>query len=231
MTPSSPTGAAPTLSLVVPAFNEEILLEPTVRRLHEVVAQQGLSAEIVIVDDGSGDGTPAIADRLAATLPRTRAVHQVNTGIGGAFRSGAKLASGDYLMLWPADMHPVESDLTPYLTQFGKSDVVVGFRRYRTGYNALMLVNAWLYPRLVGWLFGLRLRDVNWIHAYRREIFNQLRITQTGIPMLAETLVRLRDAGATFVEVEVQMRPRTAGVPSARRIRASNGAVAGSSPM
>jgi hypothetical protein len=82
-----------------------------------------------------------------------------------------------------------------------------------------MRINAWLYPKLVAWLFKLQLRDVNWIHAYRRELFQRLNLTQSGIPMLAETLVRLRDSGATFAEVEVQMRPRTAGVPSAASLR------------
>jgi hypothetical protein len=100
-----------------------------------------------------------------------------------------------------------------------QADAIVGCRRYRAGYNPLMRLNAWLYPKLVAWLFKLHLRDVNWIHAYRRELFQRLNLTQSGIPMLAETLVRLRDAGATFAEVEVQMRPRTAGEPSAASLR------------
>ena len=68
-------------------------------------------------------------------------------------------------------------------------------------------------------LFGLRLRDVNWIHAYRRERFAQITLTQKGIPMLVEALVRLRDLGATFAEVDVEMKPRLGGVPSASRPR------------
>ena len=215
----SPPQATPELSLIVPAYNEAILLDSTVRRLHAVVSGLNVTYEIIIVDDGSSDGTAAIADRLAATLASTRVHHQTNAGIGGAFRAGAGLASGDYLMLWPADMIPIESDLTPYLTEFGQADAIVGCRSYRAGYNPLMRINAWLYPKLVASLFDLHLRDVNWIHAYRRELFQPLNLTQNGIPMLAETLVRLRDAGATFVEVEVQMRPRTAGVPSAASLR------------
>lgn len=215
----SPRRATPELSLIVPAYNEAILLDSTVRRLHAVVAGLKVTYEIIIVDDGSSDGTAAIADRLAETLASTRVHHQTNAGIGGAFRAGAGLAAGDYLMLWPADMIPIESDLTPYFTKFGQADAIVGCRSYRAGYNPLMRLNAWLYPKLVASLFDLHLRDVNWIHAYRRDLFLRLDLTQSGIPMLAETLVCLRDAGATFVEVEVQMRPRTAGAPSAASLR------------
>lgn len=211
--------SAPALSVVVPAFNEEVLLDRAIRQLRQSLDELGLAAEIIIVDDGSRDRTPAIADQLARDLPGVVACHQQNQGIGGAFRTGAARATGDYLILWPADMPAEAGDLAPYVTQFGRAEVIVGCRRQRVGYNPLMLVNAWLYPRLVAALFGLHLRDVNWIHAYRRDRFLQIRLTQRGIPMLAEALVRLRDAGATFVEVDVAMKARIGGVPSASRLR------------
>jgi hypothetical protein len=90
-----------------------------------------------------------------------------------------------------------------------------------------MRFNAWLYPQLVSTLFGLRLRDVNWIHAYRRAPFLKITLTQRGIPMLAEALVRLRDVGATFVEVDVDMKERLGGVPSASRLRVMRRTLAG----
>jgi dolichol-phosphate mannosyltransferase len=211
--------AAPALSVILPAFNEEALLADCVRRLHAALAALGVAAEIVLVDDGSRDRTPAIADELARALPGVVALHQPNQGIGGAFRTGARAARGDYLILWPADMPAEPADLAPYVEQFGRADVIVGVRRARLGYNPLMRLNAWIYPRLVAALFGLRLRDVNWIHAYRRELFQKISLTQRGIPMLVEALVRLRDLGATFVEVDVEMKLRAGGVASASRWR------------
>jgi glycosyltransferase involved in cell wall biosynthesis len=211
--------AAPQLSVIVPAFNEEALLDGCIRRLHAALAAIGVAAEIVIVDDGSRDRTPAIADTLARDLPGVVAVHQANQGIGGAFRTGAARATGEYLILWPADMPAETADLAPYVAQFGRADVIVGVRRARVGYNPLMRFNAWLYPRLVAAGFGLRLRDVNWIHAYRRRLFAQIALTQRGIPMLVEALVRLRALGASFVEVDVAMKARLGGVPSASRFK------------
>ncbi|MDD2762943.1 MAG: glycosyltransferase family 2 protein [Opitutaceae bacterium] len=207
------------LSVIVPAFNEEVLLEGTVRRLRASLNELQIPAEIIVVDDGSRDHTGEMADCLARELPGVAACHQENQGLGGAFRTGIRRATGEYVMLWPADMPANAGDLAPYTAQFGRADVIVGCRRRRVGYNPLMLVNAWLYPRLVALLFQLHLRDVNWIHAYRRDQFARIRLTQRGIPMLAETLVRLRDIGATFVQVDVEMKARLGGVSSASRFQ------------
>lgn len=211
--------AAPQLSVILPAYNEEILLDGCVRQLHAALAALGVRAEIILVDDGSRDRTPQIADALARDLPGVVAVHQANQGIGGAFRTGTQRATGDYLILWPADMPAEPADLAPYVGQFGRVDVIVGVRRARLGYNPLMRLNAWIYPRLVATLFGLELRDVNWIHAYRRDLFRRVTLTQRGIPMLVEALVRLRDLGATFAEVDVEMKVRLGGVASASRLK------------
>lgn len=211
--------AGPALSVVVPAFNEERLLAAATRGLQASLATLGVPAEIILVNDGSRDRTGEIADQLARELPGVAAVHQANQGIGGAFRTGVARATGDYVMLWPADMTAEPADLAPFTNVFGQADVIVGVRASRVGYGPLMRLNSWLYPRLVALLFGLRLRDVNWIHAYRRRRLLGVRLTQAGIPMLAEALVRLRDQGATLREVEVVMRPRAAGIPSASRPR------------
>lgn len=211
--------SGPALSVILPAYNEQALLADCVRQLHRALAGVGVAAEIIIVDDGSRDRTPEIADALARELPGVQAVHQANQGIGGAFRTGVTRATGEYLILWPADMPAEPADLAPYAAQLGRADVIVGVRQARLGYNPLMRLNAWLYPRLVATLFGLRLRDVNWIHAYRRALFVQITLTQRGIPMLVEALVRLRDLGATFVEVDVQMKQRLGGVASASRLK------------
>jgi glycosyltransferase involved in cell wall biosynthesis len=207
------------LSVVLPAFNEEALLAGCVRQLHAALAALRVPAEIIVVNDGSRDRTAEIADGLARELPGVVAVHQANQGIGGAFRTGVQRATGDYLMLWPADMPAEPADLEPFTRQFGRADVIVGVRQARLGYNPLMRFNAWLYPRLVATFFGLRLRDVNWIHAYRRALFARVNLTQRGIPMLVEALVRLRDLGATFVEVDVVMKLRLGGVASASRFK------------
>lgn len=207
------------LSVVVPAYNEEALLAATVRGLRTALAALGLRAELIIVNDGSLDATGPIADALAEEDAALVVCHQPNQGLGGALRTGIGVARGEYVLTWPADMPVERADLAPFVAQLGAADVLVGVRSRRAGYNRLMQFNSWLYPRLVAALFDLRLRDVNWIHVYRTALFRQVPLNQRGIPMLVEALVRLRDLGATFLEVPSEMKPRTAGTASAARVR------------
>ena len=133
------TSGAPALSVIVPAFNEERLLEASIRGpARDARRDRVAGAEIIVVDDGSADRTGAIADSLGRALPAVRAHHQSNQGIGGAFLAGAGLARGEYLMLWPADMPAAPGDFAPYVAQFGLADVIVGCRSRRVGYNPLM---------------------------------------------------------------------------------------------
>jgi glycosyltransferase involved in cell wall biosynthesis len=214
------SGTAPlSLSVVLPAFNEEALLAGTVRSLAGTLDALGVSHEIILVDDGSRDRTGAIADELARTLPALSVCHQENQGLGGALRTGIARARGQYVLTWPADVPVERDDLAPFVDRLGAADVLVGVRSRRAGYNPLMQLNSWIYPRLVALLFGLRLRDVNWIHLYRTDYIRRVTLTQRGIPMLVEALVRLRDLGATFLEVPSEMKARTAGTASASRLK------------
>lgn len=207
----------PRLSVVVPAYNEEDCLVATVDSIHGTLKKLQIDGEIIVVNDGSTDQTGELADALPKRLSEVVVLHQHNQGIGGAFKTGIRNSKGDFLIIWPADMSCAPDDLRPYINQIGKADVIVGCRRRRIGYNPLMRFNAWLYPRLVVALFGLRLRDVNWVCLYNGDMARQVHLTQDGIPMLTEILVRLRDLGATFLEVDVDMNKRESGVPTASR--------------
>ena len=209
----------PRLTVVLPAYDEEALLESTARGLLAALEQLlPNSHQVVLVDDGSCDRTPEIADRLEAELDALEVVHQANTGIGGALQAGIARAEGEYLLLWPADMPCGAADLQPYLEHMGAADVIVGRRRARPGYTPLMKAASWVYPKLVGLLFGLHLHDVNWICLYRTRHLERLRLSQQGIPMLTEILVKIRDDGGTFLEIPVDPRARQTGVASAGRL-------------
>jgi dolichyl-phosphate beta-glucosyltransferase len=218
---------SPLISIVLPAFNEESNLPGCLRALAETFT--GESYEIVLVDDGSVDRTLVVARHWSQEnrVPMRILAHERNQGIGGAIRTGIGAAEGEYIMTCAADFLFEREDWTSYATALGKADVIVGCRVQREGYNPLMRLNAWLYPRLVAALFGLHLRDVNWTCVYRRDLLRQVTITQRGIPMLTEVLVKLRDLGATFREVDCRMRARTVGTPSAARLKVMWGTLTG----
>ena len=215
----SAAGPTPDLSLVVPAFNEQADLDESIRRAVRTLGELALPFEVIVVDDGSKDRTGEIADELAKDLPEVRVFHQKNQGIGGAFRTGVKNSRGRYIALWPVDMPCTAEGLSPFTKAIGKASVIVGCRRQRVGYNPLMRMNALVYPYLVDALFGLRLRDVNWICLYDGALLREIPLTQSGIPMLAEILVRMRDRGATFLETSS---PSAASAGSAASSRSTS---------
>lgn len=90
----------PAISVIIPAYNAEAYLEKCVR---SVVAQDFADWELILVDDGSGDSTPALCDRLAAEDGRIRVVHQPNGGVSAARNNGMAQAQGNYIAFADAD--------------------------------------------------------------------------------------------------------------------------------
>src|SRR6516162_10053044 len=90
----------PQLSMVVPAFNEEAMLDACIRIMSQTLCDAGLTHEIILVDDGSRDRTAEIAARLAREVAFVHVHHQLNQGIGGAFRTGVRASRGQYVGLW-----------------------------------------------------------------------------------------------------------------------------------
>ncbi|HEV8535674.1 MAG TPA: glycosyltransferase [Candidatus Limnocylindria bacterium] len=100
----------PALSLVIPAYNEEERLAPSLTRVRSYLARSGRDAEVIVVDDGSTDGTPALVRERAATWPALRlARHERNRGKGAAVRTGIAASTGDLVAFADADLSaPIE---------------------------------------------------------------------------------------------------------------------------
>ena len=169
------------LSYFFPAHNEEANLEPLVAEALERLPALARTFEIVIVDDGSRDATPGIADRLAAEHPDlVRAVHHpVNLGYGAALRSGFQAARYDVVAFTDGDRQFKVADLgllTTRLARDDSPDVVVGYRIRRADPLVRTLyARAYRFANLL--FFRLRLRDVDCAcKVFRRSSLEGLRV-------------------------------------------------------
>ncbi len=214
--PAPSVTPVPRLSWFFPAHNEEANLEPLVDEAMGVLPTLAETWEIIIVDDGSRDRTPEIADRLATANPdRVRVVHhRVNRGYGAALRSGFGAARYDLVCFTDGDRQFRVADvarLTARLTQPDAPDAVAGYRIRRAD-PLVRTVYARLYRLANRLFFGLRITDVDCAcKLFRREALQNIRVELGGAFFSAELLIKLRASGRTVVEVGVPHYPRTAG--------------------
>ena len=206
----------PRLSYFFPAHNEEANLEALVAEALETLPTLAEVFEIIAVDDGSRDGTPAIADLLAAAHPDVVRVvhHPTNLGYGAALRSGFGAARYDLVAFTDGDRQFKVADLgrlTARIAESDTPDVVVGFRIKRAD-PLIRTLYARAYRLANRILFGLKVTDVDCAcKLFRREALEGLRVESGGAFFSAEMIIKLRAAGKTVVEVGVPHYPRTAG--------------------
>jgi glycosyltransferase involved in cell wall biosynthesis len=210
------------LSYFFPAHNEEANLAGLVDEALATLPTLADSFEIVIVDDGSRDATPAIADGLAAANPGVvRAVHHpTNLGYGAALRSGFRAARYDHVAFTDGDRQFKVIDVGRLIERLAAQDApdaVVGFRIKRAD-PLVRTVYARLYRLANRIFFGLRVRDVDCAcKLFRRAALDGLAVESGGAFFSAELLIKLQAAGRTVAEVGVPHYPRTAGSPTGAR--------------
>jgi glycosyltransferase involved in cell wall biosynthesis len=204
------------LSYFFPAHNEAANLEGLVSEALATLPTLAEAFEVIVVDDGSRDDTPAIADRLAAANPDVVRVvhHPTNLGYGAALRSGFAAARNPLVAFTDGDRQFKVADLerlTSRLAAADQPDVVVGYRIKRADPLA-RIVYARAYRLANRIFFGLRITDVDCAcKLFRREALERVRVESGGAFFSAEMIIKLRAAGASVVEVGVPHYPRTAG--------------------
>ncbi len=200
------------ISGVLPAFNEEANLERSVLGLDRALDRYAPTHEIIVVDDGSRDGTADVLRRLQQTRSCVRVVsHERNQGYGAALRSGFAAARYGWIFVMDADNQFDPSELALLVPRAGGADLVAGYRTVRRD-PWVRRLNAWAFFTLARALFGYLARDVNCaFKLIRRELLMSLPLRSTGALISTELLARARRGGARVVEVPVQHFPRTAG--------------------
>jgi glycosyltransferase involved in cell wall biosynthesis len=207
----------PALSYFFPAHNEEANLRGLVEEALGTLPDLAETFEIIVVNDGSKDATPAIADQLAAAHPEVRAIHHpTNLGYGAALRSGFAAARHDHLAFTDGDRQFKVADLGLLIDrlQAGTADAVVGYRIRRAD-PLVRTVYARLYRLANRIFFGLRIRDVDCAcKLFKRAALEGVAVESGGAFFSAELLIKLRARGRRLDEVGVPHYPRTAGSPT-----------------
>lgn len=216
------------LSIIVPFYNEARTLAALLERAATAELPAGMSREMVLVDDGSTDESPAIAGAFAAARPAVKLVTSPrNRGKGAAVRAGLAAASGDVVLVQDADLEWDPADYARLLSPYADPnvEVVFGARLRRRASRPLYyhydlggrLLSAW-----TNFLFGSRITDQpTGFKSFRRRALNDVPLGAEGFDFDAEVTGRLLQAGHVIHEVPVRYVPRT--FRDGKKVRARDG--------
>jgi glycosyltransferase involved in cell wall biosynthesis len=215
MSPANPRSSNESfgsLSLTLPCYNEELNLERVVDNVFSVLDDLPLIIEVIVVDDGSSDGTGPLADRLAEARSELRVIHHSeNRGYGAALRSGLLSARTDIVGYLDGDGQFDAGEIHKLLPHITDYDIVSGLRTTRRdpfGRRLISRMWAWLMRRML----GISVRDINsGFKLYRRRVFEGVELLSDGAFIDAEIFARAEKRGMSVKEVEIDHLPRQAG--------------------
>jgi len=210
-------GAGHAVSGVLPAYNEQEVLRQSVEELHAAMAKACDRFEIIIVDDGSTDDTPRLADELADAYKEVRVIHhRRNRGYGAALRTGFTSARLPLVFYTDADGQFVAGEIGRLLARIGDADIVTGYRADRQDPWRRRFFS-WGFKRFIGLVFGVRVRDCDCaFKLYRRKVFDEITIDSDLFFVDAEVLAKACVLGYRIEEVPVTHRPRAGGESTVR---------------
>ncbi len=216
------------LTVVVPVYNEAPAIEAVVKDI--VVVAHDLAAgrsEVIVVDDGSSDGTGAIVDRLAVDMPQLMVVHQRNRGHGPALLVGFDRARGGWIAHLDSDDQIPADELTRLWERRAGADLVLGVRTVRADPRHRLVLSA-VVRRVVSVLAARPVRDANVpCKLVSRSLWAEARpllADGTFAPSISLVMVAAR-RGRSIREVPVAHRARVSGVSSLRPVRLARAVV------
>ncbi|MHB1094712.1 MAG: glycosyltransferase family 2 protein [Gemmatimonadaceae bacterium] len=202
-----PLPAAVDVSVLVPAKDEAENLPRFLELCATAFTDRPERYEVIVIDDGSTDGSWALLQELKSRYPFLRAAqHRARRGIADALRTGFLQAHGDILVFYPADLQFMPEDIPRLVAPIiaGDSDMVTGFKQGK--YEKAFVSR--IYNGLSRALFDVKVKDLNNVKAYRREIMEQ----QPSRPDWHRYMIVLAaQQGYTVTEIPVPLYPRAAG--------------------
>lgn len=209
------------LSVFFPVFDEVEALPGVIERALSVLASMELEDyEVIVVNDGSTDGTDGVADEYARRDAHVRVVHhERNLGYGAALVSGFGAARYQWVAYTDADGQFDLGNIERFIEPSERVDVVLGYRRRRSDHIGRRL-NAWVWGRVVRVILDLDVRDLDCgFKLFRTERVRGLQpLEARGAVISAELLMKFRRAGCSWEEVAVEHYPRQTGAPSGARL-------------
>lgn len=200
------------LSIIIPVYNEKPTITELLARVHTASAR-GYTKEIILIDDGSDDGSKELLTCLTATYNAKLISHRVNKGKGAAIRTALSRATGELVLIQDADLEYDPADFEKLLTAYtSDTPVVYGSRnleKTNRGYSHYVL-GAALLTGLANVLFGAKLTDMYTCYKlFPRAVLNNLVLRKNDFSFEAEVTAKLLKKHIPIIEVPIHYYPRS----------------------
>lgn len=194
------------VSIVVPAYNEEENLEATIRENTEVLKGVCEDYEFIIINDCSKDRTKEIADELAKKYPTVRVHHnEVNRGLGYNYRKGVDLAVKEYVTFVPGDNELKPSSVAEILRHVGKADLIIPYpsnSQIRPPTRQFLSRN---FTRILNWITGHQIGYYNGAMLVKKHVLDNVNFDTNGFAFQAEILCQLLDRGYSYYQCPFEL--------------------------
>jgi len=205
----------PSVSLVIPVFNEEENIEHALAWATDALERHAGGWEIIVVDDASTDRSAALVQRAAAADSRVKLIRNpVNRKLGGTLKAGFAAAAKDLVLYMDADLPFDPEDLGRAIRalELTRADVIAGYRLDRTMEGWQRTVYSYCYNFLIGVLFGWPHRDINFsFKLMRREVLEAVELRSEGSLIDAELIVKAKNLGFVIQQLGLDYFTRTRG--------------------
>lgn len=202
------------VSTILPALNEEDNLEALVTEIMDYFNTKHIPYEIIIIDDGSSDGTRTTAGTLASQYKTVSVIHhKQNKGYGNSLKDGFRASAYKYLFFTDADKQFRINSLDRFLPLMkeGNVDMVIGYRIDRKD-TPLRKFLAWCFNKIVSMLFSLNYKDIDCaFKLFKREVFESLEVKADDFLFNAELLAKAQLKNFRIVQIGVDHYPRLKG--------------------
>src|SRR2546428_9675224 len=205
----------PSVSLVIPMFNEEENIDHAIDAAVEALMKYTDDYEVIIVDDASTDASPMLVARRSAENPHIRVIrHAKNRKLGGPLNTGFAATTKDLVLYMDADL-PFDPDVLGRAIramQVTGADVIAGYRHDRTIEGPRRAIYSYVYNALIGVLFGWPHRDINFsFKLLKREVLEAIELKSEGSLIDAELIVKAKNHGFAIQQIGLDYFPRVRG--------------------
>lgn len=205
------------VSIIIPALNEAGNVENAISNITQALEKRNITDfEILIIDDGSTDGTDKIIDNLGIKNNRVRVFHNhTPKGLGYNFRMGVNTASKDYVGWFPGDNQITSESMNNIFEQIGKTDIIIPYVDNPRQRQVYRLILSYTYTAIFNIIFGLRLKYFNGPCFFKRNLLKTVSMTTDSPAYMAEIIVQLlKRTAVSYMEVPFHNQKREYGKSS-----------------